>query len=71
MEREFKFNNMFLTVFSGIIRSTSIENCQAWLNQLPADRLVNPCLAQRSKQIIVTLEFSICVGPLTSKFRHF
>lgn len=80
-EREFAFNNI-LSVISGTTRSTCIhvdtwihsqciQNCQALLNQLPADRLINPCLAQRSKQIMVMLEFSTCVVSLKFKFRHF
>lgn len=53
-EREFIFNDIFSTVISGITRSTCIQHYQALLNQLPADRPINPCLAQRNKQI--TLE---------------
>lgn len=70
-ERESKCNDIILTTICGTTSSTCMENCQALLNQLPANRLINPCLAQRSKQITVMLEFSTYVESLKSKFRRF
>jgi len=63
-------NDINLTIICGATSSACIENCQALLNQLPANRLVNPCLAQRSKQITVALDFGTCTGSLKSKFSH-